>query len=340
MNGFGSMLKDYLEFYKISQTDFADRLDISNKHMNEILNENTNISEELMLAISLITDIDVNLIFYVENKKRVYNYLYSKFENEENIKKFLDSFYLKEMSKKGWLILKDKESVVQSSIDLLGYLKVASFDKLETYMDERILYKKQDDANLKKIYLWIKRCDNFIQEQEVASYNKEKLLLLLEELKEERNREFNCDRLIKLFNKYGIYLVIEDALIGTKVRGCMLVKDSNPAIYMTKYLKEKSSFYFALYHELSHVKSDYNRGKNKIIVDDGELDVESKADKFAIEQMISSEVWNNILNDYDNKDKICLDNKIPLCFMYSRLARENIISYSSKEYNIHKEKIN
>ena len=26
MQGFGSMLKDYLEYYKISQTDFAERL--------------------------------------------------------------------------------------------------------------------------------------------------------------------------------------------------------------------------------------------------------------------------------------------------------------------------
>ena len=78
MNGFGSMLKDYLEYYKISQTDFADRLGISSKHMNEILNENTNISESVMLAISLITDIDINLIFYVENKKRIYEYLNKK----------------------------------------------------------------------------------------------------------------------------------------------------------------------------------------------------------------------------------------------------------------------
>ena len=63
MQGFGSMLKDYLEYYKISQTDFAERLGISTKHMNEILNGKTNISEELMLGIILITDIDVNLIF-------------------------------------------------------------------------------------------------------------------------------------------------------------------------------------------------------------------------------------------------------------------------------------
>ena len=87
MQGFGSMLRDYLEFYKISQTDFAERLGISTKHMNEILCGKTNMSEELMLGISLITDIDINLIFYVESKKRIYDYLNSNFDNEKEINK-------------------------------------------------------------------------------------------------------------------------------------------------------------------------------------------------------------------------------------------------------------
>ena len=341
MNGFGSMLKDYLAFYKISQTDFADRLGISSKHMNEILNENTNISEELMLAISLITDIDVNLIFYVENKKRVYEYLINEFKSEEKINEFLDSFYLKEMEKKKWITLKDSESYVQKTIDLLNYLNVVNFDTLNNYLDGRVLYKKKSDANLRKIYLWIKRCDKFINDQEVGDYNKDKLTLLLEELKIERNKEFNIERLIKLFNKYGIYLVIEDALVGTKVRGCMLVKGNNPAIYMTKYLKEKASFYFALYHELGHIKSDYNKAKNKIIVDADDMsENEEKIDSFAVNQMIDNKVWDKIISDYPNKDKICEDNNIPLCFLYSRLAYLDYISYNSKEYQEHRCKIN
>ena len=91
MQGFGSMLRDYLEFYKISQTDFAERLGISTKHMNEILCGKTNMSEELMLGISLITDIDINLIFYVESKKRIYDYLNSNFDNEKEINKYLNT---------------------------------------------------------------------------------------------------------------------------------------------------------------------------------------------------------------------------------------------------------
>ena len=78
MTGFGSMLRDYLEYYKISQTDFADRLGISQKHMNEIINGKTKISPELMILISLLTDIDVNLIFLSEQRKETYNKLINK----------------------------------------------------------------------------------------------------------------------------------------------------------------------------------------------------------------------------------------------------------------------
>ena len=338
MNGFGSMLKEYLEFHKISQTDFASRLDISVKHMNEILNENTNISEELMLAISLITDIDVNFIFYVENKKRIYNYLMNNFKTPANINKFLNSFCLKEMSNKGWITLKDSESFSQNAMDLLNYLNVANFDIFDNYVDNKVLYKKKNDADLKKVYLWIKRCDYLISNQNVAIYKSSNLKLLLEELEIERNKDFDVSKLVSIFNKYGIYLVVCDALEGSKVRGCMLVKDNNPAIYMTCYLKEKSSFCFALYHEIGHIKSDYNILKNKIIVDDGDSK-EQKADLFAINQMIKPSVWDLIINNYSEKEKICNINNIPLCFLYSRLAKEGYISYSSDEYQSHRVKI-
>lgn len=338
MQGFGSMLKDYLEFYKISQTDFADRLGISTKHMNEILSGKTNISEELMLGISLITDIDVNLIFYVETKKRIYDYLNKTFDNEKEIKKYLNTFCLNEMSKKKWITLKDSSSYTQNALDLLDYLGISSFDNINRYLNKRVLYKKKDDDDINKIYLWIKRCDNIILEKTISNYTSSNLPLLINELEKVRNNKFNSEELIEIFNKYGIYLVIEDALCSTKIRGCSLVKGNNPCIYITKYFKDKASFYFTLYHELGHIKRDYNKLKNKIIVNEDNSE-EKEIDEYALNLMIPKDIWNSIKNNIDNKDIICKNNNIPLCFLYSRLAYEKIISYRSKEYNIHKEKI-
>lgn len=338
MFGFGSMLKDYLEYHKISQSDFADKLGITQKHINNILNENADISEDFMIAISLITDIDVNLITFVETKKKLYNYLNNRFSNEKEINEFLNSFYIKEMEKMNWITLNDKTSYLQNAYDLLKYLNVRDFNIFEKYSKEKIFFKKYDDSNLKKVFLWIKRCDSLIENQSVSSYNSSNMVLLLNDLKKERTRPFNKSSLIKLFNKHGLYLVIEEALKGTKIRGCTKVVGDNPAIYMTCYLKEKSSFYFALYHELGHVKSDYNKAKSKVIID-GDDSLEKRANLFAANQMIDEKIYSEILENIDDKEKICRNNNIPLCFLYSRLAHDKRIKYTDKLYLDSREKI-
>ena len=328
MSGFGSMLRDYLEYHKISQTDFADRLGITQKHMNEIINDKTSISLELMMIISLLTNIDVNLIYYVENKKNVYNKLINKYKNDKEINKLLNSYYINEMEKRGWIKLKDKSSLVQKYLDLVEFLKVKDLDTFNSYINKRYLFKKKDDSNDIKISLWINHCDNMINKENIINYNSNKFYLLLKELRNERMKKYNEQEIINILRKYGIILYIEDALKGSKIRGCCKVMVDTPVIYITKYYKEKSSFYFTLYHELMHIKKDFNMLKNKIYINENE----EKIDELALEEMIPNIIYKKILEDYSNRDKIALANKIPLCFLYTRLAKEKIIKYNSKEY--------
>lgn len=338
MIGFGNMLKDYLEFNKITQSDFAKRLDISQKHMNEILNENADMSLDLMLAISLITDIDIDLIVFVENKKRIGNYLYKKFKTDKEINKYLNTMHINELKKKEWIKFKDIDNPVQKAMDLLSFLKIKNFESMEKYNDEKIMYKKADNADKFKILLWIRRCDQLIMNQEVSSYNSKNFNNVIEELKKEQNNKFSIDNITSILNKYGIYLAIEDALVGTKIRGCMQVKNTNPVIYLTKLYKDKSSFYFTLYHELGHVKTDYMQARNKIIVYNEKT--ENKADTFALNTMIDEKIWEQIKTSNEETIKnISNKNNIPMCFIISRLAKEKYISYTSEFYNNYKEQI-
>ena len=336
MSGFGSMLRDYLEYYKISQSEFADRLGITQKHMNEIINGKTKISQELMVLISLLTNIDVNLIVYTEKKKETYEMLMDKYKSEKEINKMLNSYYIKDMSKRKWITLKYQDSFVQNYLDLTEYLGINDINSIDNYLNKRFLFKKtSNNTDNIKIYLWIRHCDKETKGIEIGKYDSSKLSDLLNELKEERIKKFNKESLIKIFHKYGIILYIEDALPGTKVRGCIKVAIDTPVIYMTTYLKEKSSFYYTLYHELMHLKSDYNRLKSKTIVD--EDDSESEMDKLALNEMIDDKTYKYILDHYFAKEEIAKDNKIPLSFLYSRLAKEGKISYNSQEYLKNKE---
>ena len=93
-----------------------------------------------------------------------------------------------------------------------------------------------------------------------------------------------------------------------------------------------------MYHEIGHVKSDYNKAKSKIIINEEE-ESEKKMDDFSLNEMIPLNIWKQIINNLDNAEEICNENSIPLCFLYSRLAYEKIIPCNSKEYNEHREKI-
>lgn len=329
MNGFGTILKDYLAFNKISQKDFANRLNITFKHMNELLNENTEISVDLMIAISLLTDIDANLILETENKKRMYLYLNKKFKTEDEIKKYLESFYIKEMYKLGWIDLKSKTSYITNAINLLEYLNLRNFDMFENYFENKISYNKETLTDKKQVFVWINRCDKLAIRQEVKPYNSKNLEPLFEELKKLSNKESNIDDIIKIMNKSGIYLVLEEPLKNKNIKSCCQVKGTNPAIYLNKNIHDKAELYYSLYYELSHIKTEYNKLK-KIIMLTSFNDTNEKDELFALNKMVDNKTYQKIKKDIYNIERICKKNNIPLAFAHFRLNKDKIIINKNK----------
>ena len=112
-------------------------------------------------------------------------------------------------------------------------------------------------------------------------------------------------RFIKnIFNKYGMYFACEKAIKGTKVRGCFKVKGKHPTIYITDNYAGKDSFFFELFHELGHCKSDYNEAQSKVIID-GNEEKEEKADIVIplIKEKSNDEFNININNYFIYKNK-------------------------------------
>ena len=339
MYGFGTILKSYLKQAEISQTDFADRIGISVKHLNNLINGKAKFTDEIILAISLVTDIDPSLIIFAENRKKVSEYLNTNFKDTKNIKKYLNSFDIKAIDSNKWYSIRSTDELDICAIDLLKYLGISSFNELDNYLNKKLFFKKKDDSDPHKILVWLRHCELESIKQDVNDYSSKKLNDLIFELKRESNCPFDADNLIKIFNKYGIYFYVEDALPKMKLRGLMEVRNNHPAIFLTKYYKDKSSFYFTLYHELGHVKTDYNMAKNKVIADNVDSFDEQNMDKFALNLMIPDKLWDNIINNLDNIQEIAKENNIPLSFIYSRLAKEKYIKFNDQDYLKCKESI-
>lgn len=333
-NGFGKYLKEYLEFYKISQSEFASRLGITQKHMNEILNGKKEITIEMAVTIEKLTKIPLDFIINAEHRKRVTRELMERYGTDKKLEQDLKHrFPIKELDEKRWINFKDITNYVQNYMDIMEFLKVKDFNALEKIQEKTLFKKKGEDIN--KLNLWIARCDEIASKQEVNEYSSINFYFMIQDSMKIAYRE-NIDEIAieKCLNSYGIYFVVEKALEGTKVRGCFKVKIKNPAIYITKNYASKDSFFFELFHELGHCKSDYNEAKSKVFVESTK-EQEERADNFALNVMIPNDVWNEIIQNYseDNLIDISKKHKIPMSFIVGRLAKLDYISYTSKLYN-------
>ena len=331
-NKFGLQLKEYLDFYNISNNDFSERIGTTSKNLIDIINGDVQLSQNMIYNISFITEIPVS---YIENVELNY-----KFDNTINlfleknnftIKEFINKFSYKEFSKEYEVKFTDEKSDIWIAKDILKYLRITNPELLYK-QDNTIFYKsKYDKPEL--LSLWLERCYKVVSNQEVGIYDKDNIEILVDYIRDcAKNNIFNKEELIKKFNEYGIFLAIEKDLKGSKIRGAFKVLNDKPAIYITKKHNRYADIYFALLHELAHCKSDFNRAKSGSIVstdDDTDLeDYELKADSTALNWMINDSLYNVIKDNYKDIDSF---DVIKSFFVY-RLAKDNIIKYSSDLY--------
>jgi len=210
MISFGEFLKDYLEYNNISQTEFAMRMGISQKHMNELLNGKANVTAEMAANIERMTGIDAGFILKVENAKKITDNILQEYKTEENIKNtILKEYNIKELKKNKWINFKDETNVLQICLDILDFLKVKDFRVMEK-MESQVLFKKTG-TDFKKLALWIAHCDELANSQEVKDYNRYNFNFLIEDLKKEAYKsQINKERIKEIFNIYGIFFVFSD----------------------------------------------------------------------------------------------------------------------------------
>ena len=328
LNDFGSELGRLLEFQNISINEYADRIGTTPKNLIDIIDGKVSLSFNMICNIAFISEIPVDYICNVEESFKIDNKI-DEFTKENNItvKEYLKRFNYKELSSLYNLKYRDERNDYSILEDILKYLRIVNPRKIYEN-NNHIFYKSKNDKP-ELLALWLERCYRIVMNQEIGVYNKNNIDKLVEFIRIEANEnKFNRDRLIKEFNKNGVYLAIESDLSGAKIRGAFRVLNDKPAIYITTKHKRYADVYFALLHEIAHLKSDFNRAKNGALIsleeEKNSEDYEIRADETALNYMVDSKEYEKIL-------KNGVPSKVN-SFLAYRLARDGVIKYSSKLY--------
>ena len=283
-----------------------------------------------------ISDIPVDYISKVEENYKIDSYINKYLEdNNMTIRNFINNCHYKELMEKYHIVYNNDLNDYSIARSILKYLRITNPNQI--YKENNTIFYKSKNDKPELLALWLEHCYRTVNGQELGNYSNKNIDILVDFIRKEANKNrFNKERLIKEFNKNGIFLAIEPDLDGSKIRGAFRVLNNKPAIYITTKYNRYADVYFALLHELAHCKSDFNRAKKGSIIsfEDNKLeeDYEIKADKTALNWMVNDNNYQVIINskDYENNHEI-------KSFLVYRLALDKKIKYNSEIYQKYNE---
>lgn len=294
MSGFiihtGSVIGEYLEARGINQRELAQRTGVSEKHISNLLNGKSRLTEEMALKLERVMP-DVPASYWLNYEMRYREYLARNQEEESfntiDLLQVAKQFHFKEVFKGVNL------TISEQAIEMLKILGVSSFGQVDSTYKKLAADFMEDGGERAAMIVWLRLCENEIEIQNDwlgnIPFDKQGLLDAMPDLKEiALNTDINtslCDCRM-LLNELGVYLAEREAITNCKVRGALVSYFGNPAVLLSRRFKTHDHVWFALMHEIGHLILHFD-GANAIVSpeDDnwtGKLpDKEIEANKFA-----------------------------------------------------------
>lgn len=324
----GYTIKEQLETKGMMQKEFAQRMDLSEKHISQLINGKVELTQDVALRLEYVLGIPAG---FWNNLEAIYRekLIRVKEENELDAElSILSCFPYKKMMELGW-IEKTKDKV-QRVINLRRYFEVAKLDVISDLAIPGIAYRKVNTSDTKDYVLaaWAQKARIESRNYQVSNIDINRLNELIPKIRSLtvlKADEF-CPELIQLMKSCGIALVFLPHLDGSYLHGATFVEGSKIVIGLTVRGAYADKFWFSLFHELYHIIAGHVY-QNKVL----SMEEEADADRFARDTLISLDDYKKLLDIGIFNDLIIYHFartiNIAPGIVVGRLQKENVIGY-------------
>ena len=252
----GHFIKDRLEEREWTQEELATVLDITPKHLGQVMSGEKQLTYDL--AQKLGATFDTSAQFWTNL------YLsYLKWEEKEDpeledteVRSIIHSrMPWKDMVKKKWL--KPTRDVDDMKKQALSYWQIKTLDF--TFIDEQFtpcLNRKSEaynQFNASYAATWFQKAKQVAKEYKVAPYNKEKLNTLAVALHSFTPDEENIPEFINGLQACVVKFFVLPHLEKTYLDGAAIMDGKNPVVVYTGRHKRIDNFWFTVAHEIAHI---------------------------------------------------------------------------------------
>lgn len=325
----GATIKEQLEDRNMNQKEFAARMDMSEKHISNLIKGNVQLTPDVANRLEMVLGLPAK---FWNNLESIYRDKLIKVNIENAMDrdiKIISKFPYKEMANLKWVANVTKKS--EKVLELRKFFEVVDLSKmLENNLIPQIACRRLSITEKADFALlaWAQKAKIEARNSAVMPVNLEKLNSLLPSIRNmtTKSPDFFCKYIIDELSNCGIAIIFLPHIGGSFLHGATFYDKNKIVVGLTVRGKDADRFWFSLFHELGHIILGHIN-QNGTTDDD-----EKEADEFAKNLLIPYEDFSNFVSyeKFSKTDIIEFSKKINIApgILVGRLQKESYIPFS------------
>ncbi len=251
----GATIREQLQLRGMSQKEFAQRMDLTQKHTSHVINGEVAITPAVALKLESVLGVPAE---YWMNLESIYRAKLLRAQEEEQMDgecALLKLLPYKELSKLGWI--EDAKDMIQRVINLRQFFEVSSLTLLDNARIPGIAYRMltaKENVDY-KLVAWSQKAKLEARKASTKRINLQMLESILPQLRlmTLQTPDAFFPVLKESLANCGIALVVLPHIGGSFLHGATFYDGDKIVLGVTIRGKDADKFWFSLFHEIGHV---------------------------------------------------------------------------------------
>ncbi|MCI8283714.1 MAG: HigA family addiction module antidote protein [Firmicutes bacterium] len=325
----GSTIKEQLSDRGLSQKEFAKRMDMSEKHISQLINGRVRLTHDVAIKLEMVLGIPAK---FWNNLEAIYREKLIK-ANEENDMaddvEIAKKMPYSEMANNGW-VAKTKKAE-EKVINLRKFFEVVSLKLLENSQITKIACRRltKTEKSDYALIAWGQQAKIEARNVQTSAISIKRLIKIIPDIRLMTMTDPYdfCPKLEQMLADCGIALIFLPYIKSSFLHGATFNDGDKIVIGITVRGKDADKFWFSLFHEFAHIIYGHIRNSNGTTKED-----EDVANEFARNTLIPQNNFEDFLLKKDfSKEAIIQfadDIKIDPGIVVGRLQKDKHIDYS------------
>lgn len=295
----GEYLLEALEAQEITQSEFARRAGISEKHVSQLVSGKVGMSAAMALAAERILGGSARLWLNLDTAHRLWVAKQERQAQEVYHTEWAKQFPLKDLRERRYVTQpRVNGETVSELLSFFGVSGIPQWESLHDNLGVQFRESPTYTASKKSQAAYLRICEIRAEVWDLPPYNREKMEAAVQTVRQNLHRDPQdlLQQAMEALKKAGVALIVEPATEKSRLSGAAFWPRRNKAILaLTMRFKTADHLWFSFFHEAGHIL--LHRDRQILETPEGTGVLEDEADSFAREILIPADAYRRLVKE-------------------------------------------